>query len=144
MAENQITTVGWRERVDLPEWGVFDLIAKVDTGAHTSAIHVEGLTSPEPGIVQFDVVLSRKDALKRVSVSCPVVRQTVVRSSSGHESHRYIVTTPMRMKGVERVVELSLVARPHMIRRMLVGRQALIGTFIVDPSLPAPEPRHIK
>jgi hypothetical protein len=135
VSEKNLTPVGWRERVDLPDWGVTGLIAKIDTGARTSAIHVEGLSVPKPGLVKFSLVLSRKDKDQRISVEAPVVRETKVKSSSGHISHRYVVRTTMKLKNVERVIEISLVSRPEMIRRLLIGRQALTGFFVVDPSL---------
>lgn len=127
--------MGWRERVDLPAWGVSGLVAKVDTGARTSAIHVDEVEAIHEGHIGFWVVLSRKDAQKRVRVQADVVRVTNVRSSSGHRQPRYIVKTVLRMAGVEREVELSLVPRPHMLCRMLIGRSALAGQFLVDPSL---------
>ncbi len=43
--------IGWREYIDLPEWGVTRMRAKIDTGARTSAIHVEDIdrgSSPCP------------------------------------------------------------------------------------------------
>jgi len=124
--------IGWNEYVDLPEWGVRGLRAKVDTGARTSAIHVENIEELPRGRVRFDVVLHRKQRDRRVHVLTRVVRRARVRSSSGHYSTRIFVSTPMLLGGVERDIELSLVDREKMIFRMLLGRAALGAPFLID------------
>jgi hypothetical protein len=127
--------IGWREKVDLPEWGVKNVLAKIDTGAKTSAIHVENARHTKPGKVAFDVVRSRKKNAKRTTVEADIVRETRVKSSSGHANERIVVATTMRIGDHEKRIELTLVSRPHMICRMLVGRTALEGDFLVDVSL---------
>jgi hypothetical protein len=35
--------IGWREYIDLPDWGIKNLKVKIDTGARTSSIHAEDI-----------------------------------------------------------------------------------------------------
>lgn len=127
--------VGWREYVSLPDWGIKDLRAKIDTGARTSAIHVESLDELGGDRIRFDVVLSRVVRHKRVTVEADTVRRSHVRSSNGELKERYFVRTTMRIGAVEKEIEVSLVNRDNMNVRMLVGRSALDEDFIVDPAL---------
>src|SRR6188474_2231761 len=60
--------IGWTEYVDLPDWGVRRLLAKVDTGARSSALHVENIRELPRGLVAFDVVLHRERRDRRVHV----------------------------------------------------------------------------
>jgi hypothetical protein len=126
------TVVGWREYVSLPDWGIFDLHAKIDTGARTSAVHVDGLEAVGPGVIRFDVVLDRRHRHLKVTVQEPVVRTSHVRSSNGQRLERYFVRTTMTLGQVSKVVEISLVNRDDMSVRMLVGRTALGEDFLVD------------
>ncbi len=125
--------IGWTEYVDLPDWGVRRLRAKVDTGARSSALHVENIVELPRKRLQFEVVLHREKRDRRIRVIAPIHRRSRVRSSNGEVETRYFVRTSMKLGPIEREVELSLVDRGRMIHRMLLGRTALSGPFLIDP-----------
>lgn len=128
------TTVGWSEYVDLPDWGIHSLKAKIDTGARTSALHVEDLVQVSPKYVEFFVVLSRKDHSRRRHIRAHVVKWANVRSSTGDYNWRCFVRTQIKIGPIEKEIELSLVSREKMLFRMLIGRKALEKDFVVDVS----------
>lgn len=135
--------IGIAERIDLPDWGVEHLRVKIDTGARTSALHVDEVEEMSGGYVRFWVVLDRKRAHRRVQVEAPVTRRSRVRSSSGRAEDRIFVSTRMKLGAVEKEIEISLASREPMIFRMLLGRTALHHDFLVDPShryLQSPKP----
>lgn len=122
--------IGRREYVAFPEWGIRGVEAKIDTGARTSAIHVDNIKRLPGKRVRFDVVLSRRKPDKCVRVEADLVRFTRVRSSTGHQQERFVVATRMRIGEIKRRIELSLVSRRQMLCRMLLGRTALKGLLI--------------
>lgn len=128
---NQKTIIGRIETVEFVDWPIPPKRAKVDTGARTSALDVENIEEVDDGHLAFDVVLDRKRT-KRVRVTAPTTRRSRVRSSTGHRSHRHFVTANVRIGGVEKEIELSLIERPRMLFRMLLGRRALAPEFLVD------------
>lgn len=128
----QKRVVGWNEYVEFPEWGVKRLGAKVDTGAKTSALHVDEIKLLPRGRIGFLVVVHRTKRDRRIPVKAKIARRARVKSSNGHFESRYFVKTLMRLGAVEKEIELSLVDRGNMIHRMLLGREALRGDFVVD------------
>lgn len=132
--QTEAVLIGWNEYVDIPAWGIKRLRAKVDTGARSSALHVENIEELPRGHVRFDVVLHRKKRDRRVHVTARISRRGRVRSSTGHYETRIFVKAPLRIGPVEREVEVSLVDRGRMIYRMLLGRTALAGAFLIDPA----------
>jgi hypothetical protein len=126
------TLIGWKERVDLPDWGVRNLKAKVDTGARTSALHVEDLVRLTGGRVRFYVVLDKREPRRRKKVVTKIRRKGRVMSSSGHYSTRIFVVTTLRIGEVEREIELNLVDREQLSFRLLLGRTALGKDFLID------------
>jgi len=124
-------TVGWNERVALPDWGIASLRAKVDTGARSSALHVEHLTPLGTSRVRFEIVLPGRSTPARVVAR--ISRMGRVSSSSGHRDMRYFVRTRVRIGPLEREIEMSLVDRSTLRFRMLLGRTAL-GGLLVDPA----------
>lgn len=127
-------TVGWNEYVDLPEWGVRRLGAKVDTGARTSALHVDRIELLPRGRIRFDVVVHRTKRDRHVHVRTKIVRRARVKSSNGQFERRYFVKTTLALGPIEKEIEISLVDRGSMVHRMLLGRTALRGDFVVDVS----------
>lgn len=124
--------IGWREYIDLPEWGVTRMRAKIDTGARTSAIHVEDIEELPDGRMRFDVIVSEKP-LKTVTVEARPVRRSTVKPSSGQRQKRYVFRTTIVIGPLEHEIELSLVSRESMLDRILVGRKALPPEVLVNP-----------
>jgi len=127
----QRLVVGWREMLELPEWGIQRIKTKVDTGARTSALHVNNLTYTDDGKVLFDVVV-REHPLRLVAVEAALVRMSRVKPTHDRVEERPVVKTTMRLGGMEHSIEIALVARPGMSCRMLLGRRALAHHFLVN------------
>jgi len=117
----------------LPEWEVFALPAKVDTGALSSAVHVENLCTWEDGWLSFDLPLEQGGGSRR-NVEARLVRMGQVRSTTGKTERRPFVATRLCLGHLEQVIEVGLVDRGAMNYRMLIGRAALAGRFVVDPA----------
>lgn len=131
------TLLGWREWVAFPEHGVPWIKAKVDTGARTSAIHARNpvrFSRHGKPWVRFTVSPWQRSSRDSVEIEVPLHDERWVRSSTGQEEFRPVVLLPVAIAGATRLVELTLAHRPQMGFRMLLGRQALRGTYQVDPS----------
>lgn len=131
------SVVGWREWVQLPGVGVPWIKAKIDTGAKTSSVHAFDLRTFDRGgrdWVRFAVHPWQSSAEDEVVVELPVHDARSVRSSSGHSETRYVVLLPLVLAGREVQAEVTLTDRDEMGFRMLVGREALVQGFLVDPA----------
>ena len=131
-------TVGWREWVALPDWGVPWVKAKIDTGARTSALHA------------FDVKIIERDGERWARFAVHPWQDTSadagrssrhrwsttahVRSSSGALGERPVVRTSIQLADRLVPIEVTLTRRDEMGFRMLIGRQALRRGFVVDPA----------
>lgn len=132
--DHTLPTVGWRERVALPEWRIRGVRAKIDTGARTSAIHVATFEHLPNGRIRFEVVTRERPERRTKWIEADIVRESVVKPSSGKPQVRPVVRTTMAIGPLEFEAELGLVCRQGMLCRMLVGRRALAGLAVVDPS----------
>lgn len=146
--ERPLTVIGWKEYVDLPQWGIRHIRAKIDTGAQTSSIHVEDIEELPDNKVRFHIITSKSRENDPVEVVTDIKRIGTVRSSNGEPSLRYFVETRLRMGNMVRVVEVNLENRHRMKYRMLVGRSTLEGMCLVDSgriyTLPPSKPRKKK
>jgi len=128
------TTIGWRERIDIPEWGLRRVRAKIDTGAKTSAIDVAQFEMIDEEHVRFEIVYRVLPTRKTRWVQAKCHRVTNIKPSHGQPQERVICQTRMKIGEREFDAEIGLVCRKGMLCRMLVGRTALSGRFLVDSS----------
>ena len=130
------TMIGWREWVALPALGIPALRTKVDTGARTSALHVDAqwrFTQGGAPWVGFRLTVGEAGAVS-VEAAAPVLEERDVTDSGGHRTRRAFLRTPLRLGGVEREIEVNLADRHGMRFPMLLGRTAVAGVFTVDPA----------
>jgi hypothetical protein len=130
--------IGWKEFIDFPEWNIHAIKAKIDTGARTSALGVSSYELREAdgaGIVaELRLALDRKQPERLTRIQTPVLKMVVVRNSSGIPEQRPLIETEIRIGQVRRRVRLTVANRARMRFRMILGRKALEGAFVVDVS----------
>ncbi|HEY4294106.1 ATP-dependent zinc protease [Luteibacter sp.] len=132
-----VITLGWRERLALPSLGVSVLKAKLDTGARSSSLHVEWLEVDERADgtwLRFQIRTTRKGGLSAPCESRATGRRSVT-DSGGHTTTRWFIQTEVELAGRHFIAEVNLTDRRHMLFPLLLGRTALDGRFVVDPSL---------
>lgn len=132
----RLPAVGWREWVTLPDLGIVAVKAKVDTGARSSSLHAFDLEFFRRGRkdwVRFKVHPFQRDTKRTVQTEAELLEYRTVRSSGGHETLRPVIMTTVRLLERDWPIELTLASRDTMGFRMLLGRQALRGHYIVDP-----------
>jgi len=139
--------LGWREWLALPAFGIEYIKAKIDTGARTSALHAFYLEPFErDGMpwIRFGIHPRQGNSAEVVHCEAAVADRRSVTDSGGHQEERYVIQTPIRLGEQLIVTEVTLTDRENMRFRMLLGRTAMRGQFMVDPGrsyLIRPKPR---
>jgi len=130
--------IGSEEWCAFPSLGIPAIKARVDSGAKTSSIHAFNIqTFRRHGLlwVSFEVHPLQNNRKTVVRCERPVVDKRRVKSSSGVAETRYVVTAVLKLGGQNHEIELTLANRDSMGYRMLLGREAMHGRMLVDPSV---------
>lgn len=128
-------TVGWREWVGLPDLGLSQIKAKVDTGARTSALHafkVRPFFENGTQRVEFQLNPHQHETAAIIICTADIIDQRTVRDSGGHQEERWVISTQLIIGKHSWPIELTLTARNDMRFRMLLGRNALKHRALVN------------
>ena len=129
-------TLGWREWAGLPTLDIDQIKVKVDTGAKNSALHAYNLSlikKNEEDWICFDIHPNQKDNLIKKSCKAKLIGRRWVTNSGGTREKRFVIETPIRIGDREWQIIVTLSNRDEMGFRMLVGRSAIRGRYVVDP-----------
>lgn len=128
--------IGWREWLSLPDLGINKIKAKIDTGARTSALHafqIKPYTKSGQSWVEFRIHPKQNDNKLVLDCLAEVIDERDVVDSGGHCERRIVIASTVVIGQDRRLIELTLTDRDNMKFRMLLGRTAIRGGYVVDP-----------
>ena len=124
MAKSNPPLIGWRERVRLPELKAGMLVAKVDTGARSAALHAD------------DILVRGRRVSFRLGGrlhDMPFSGQRRVKNAGGRAETRVVIETEIKIGRHRFAAEVTLTDRADMGVPMLLGRATIRGRFLVHP-----------
>ena len=130
--------IGWREWVELPDLKIRRIKAKIDTGARSSSLHAFDISTFDRDgktFARFKVHPIQRNSRKTVTCEAEVLEVRQVKSYSGHAQKRIVIVTTVEVLGEAWPIELTLANRAEMGFRMLLGREAVRGRFLVDAGI---------
>ncbi|MDX1387267.1 MAG: RimK/LysX family protein [bacterium] len=130
-AKENKTIIGRIERVSFPNHN-FSLAARVDTGAHTSSMHMENskLTKVNgQAYIEFDTEDKKGN---KYHFKTKIHKETKVK---GDKEKRFIIRETICLAKVCKEININLTDRAEYKNKFLLGRNFLRGQFLVDVSL---------
>ncbi len=120
--------IGWKEHVRLPKLNIGPLVAKIDTGARSAALHADEI-EVRGERVRFLIL----EQGKRHINFAPLIKMKQVKSSSGHVETRAVIESDIAIGRHVISTEITLTDRTDMGVPMLIGRMTIKGKFLVHP-----------
>ncbi len=127
--------VGRREIISILDLELFDLDAKVDTGADSNSLHCDDIFIDDEKFVHFTLLDEVHPAYHGKKIKMPLYKLKKVKSSNGSVQLRASIKVDMLFFGRKYKTVISLTDRSDMKYPMLIGRKFLAERFLVDVSL---------
>lgn len=116
-------TIGGFEWVGLPQLKIDQVLAKVDTGAYSGAVHCSSIKVVErDGVKELHFIPTGGHNQLMKTTSFTTSR---VRSSTGHLVRRYLIETEILLRQRMFPITIGLSDRSDMKHEVLIGRRFL-------------------
>jgi hypothetical protein len=123
--------LGRYDRVDLPQLGLNNIHAKVDTGAYTSSLHCHRAEVVD-GNLEFILLDEEHPEFTGMKFMFKDFKKRDIKNSFGEVEKRFIIVTSIRIFDEEIVTEFSLSNRGSLKFPILLGRKILRDRFLID------------
>ena len=131
---SQKKIIGKREIVSILDLELFDLDAKIDTGADSNSLHCDDIYIDDENFVHFTLLDKIHPAYHTKKIKMPLYKIKKVKSSNGTIQIRASIKVDILFFNKKYTTVISLTNRSDMKYPMLIGRKFLANRFLVDVS----------
>lgn len=127
--------IGRNDRIDLPKLHLYNIDAKIDTGANTSAIHfsyAEVVKREGKTMLHFTLLDPSHPDFNNKEFFVEEFEQRLIKNSFGASEQRYVISTEIVLFNKTWKTEFSLSNRGNLKFPILIGRKLLRKGFLVD------------
>lgn len=123
--------IGRVDKIDFPKLNLFNIDAKIDTGAYTSAIHCSQIIEQDNSLICTFYSKGHPNFSGK-EIIFENYSRTDVKSSNGFKENRFKIKSEVIFFGKTYKINLTLSTREDMKFPVLIGRQFLNKKFLVD------------
>lgn len=126
--------IGRTELINIVDYGLERVPAKIDTGAYSSSIWASDINVNENKDLNFVLFGPTSPFYSGQTITTSDYKETKVRSSFGHRQKRYAVTLDVQIAGQTVKGRFTLANRSKNRYPVLIGRLTIKNKFLIDVS----------
>lgn len=123
--------LGRYDRVDLPDLGLYNIHAKVDTGAYTCSLHCHRAEVVN-GKLEFILLDQEHPEFTGMKFVFSEFEKRDIKNSFGEVEKRFVIVTAITVFEEVITTEFSLSNRGSLKYPILIGRKILRDRFLID------------
>ena len=123
--------LGRSDRIDLPRLGLYNIHAKIDTGAFTCSLHCSRAEIID-GQLEFVLLDDEHPEFTGMKFVFKEYTEREIKNSFGVAEKRFVINTTVKIYDEEIMAEFSLSDRDALRFPILLGRKILRDRFLID------------
>jgi hypothetical protein len=125
--------LGRYDRVDLPDLGLSNIHAKIDTGAYSCSLHCQYAKIID-GVLEFVLLDEEHPEFTGMKFTFDKYEERDIKNSFGETERRFVIETTIKLFDLEFNTTFSLSNRGTLKFPVLIGRKLLRHHFLIDVS----------
>ncbi len=126
-----MNTLGRYDRIELPELGLMNIHAKIDTGAYSCSLHCRQAKVVD-GKLEFILLDEEHPEFTGMKFVFEKFTERIIKNSFGEKEKRFVIQTSIKLFEEEFWTSFSLSNRGSLKFPVLIGRKLLRKRFLID------------